>query len=142
MNDIVLAARDAEDLEVVSAKLQDAVAKLGDLVFLKKQHRFAALFNRFKWEAGQNVRVRAGLCVSGVQAVRARNLRQGVPDAVVELLALRFVPAGEGDPAGTVELVFAGGGSMQIDVECLDVALSDVSDEWAARCRPCHDEGE
>jgi hypothetical protein len=140
MSDMVLAARDAEDLDVLSACLQDAVAKLGDLVFLKKQHRFAGLFNRFKWEAGQNVRVRSGLCFNGVMAVRSRNLKLGASEAVVELLTVRFVPKGEGDPAGTVELVFAGNGAILLDVECLDAALSDGGGEWAARGRPRHDD--
>jgi hypothetical protein len=148
MNDRMLAARDAEDLEVLSARLQDAVATLGDLVFLKKQHRFAGLFNRFKWEADKNVRVRSGLCFDGVLSVRSRNLKLGAPEAVVELLAVRFTPktagdpAAAGDPAGTAELVFAGDGAILLDVECLEAALSDESGEWAARGRPCHDDEE
>jgi hypothetical protein len=136
----VLAARDAEDLEVISAKLQDAVARLSDLVFMKKHRRFVGLFNRFKWEAGekQDVRVRSGLNFDGVLAARCRNLRQGAPDAVVELLAIRFAPMPGDAPAGTVELVFAGGGVILLDVECLEAALADDESEWAARGRPCH----
>ena len=63
---LFLAAEDAEDLEIVSARLQDAVAKIKDLVYLPKSRRFAALFNRFKWEEaekrrGPNLRVQTGL---------------------------------------------------------------------------------
>lgn len=138
MSEPVLAARDAEDLDVLSAKLQDAVARLGDLVYLKKQRRFAGLFNRFVWEAGerQNVRVRTGLSFEGVLAARCRNLKQGAPDAVVELLAVRFKPAEA--PAGTVELIFAGDGAIELDVECLEAALADEDGVWAARGRPSH----
>ena len=39
-----LAAEDAEDLDVISARLQDAVAQVQDLVYLPKKKRFAALF--------------------------------------------------------------------------------------------------
>jgi len=46
---MTLAAEDAADLEVISARLQDAVAKVKDLVYLPKRRRFAALFNRFQW---------------------------------------------------------------------------------------------
>ncbi len=143
MSAIVLAACDAEDLQVISAQLQDAVARLGDLVYLKRQRRFAGLFNRFKWEAGEktDLRVRSGLRFEGVMAVRSHNLKQGADDAVVELLDIRFVPKAGEAPAGTVELVFAGGGAICIDVECLEAALSDESGEWAARGRPTHGEG-
>ena len=139
----VLAAQDGEDLQVISARLQDAVARLGDLVYLPKSRRFAALFNRFRWESGErlNLRVRSGLHFDGVLSVKSRNLKRGAPDAVVSLLAIRFTPKDEGDPAGTVELVFAGGGSMMLEVECLDAGLADVSGEWAARGRPSHEDG-
>jgi hypothetical protein len=137
-----LAAEDAEDLEFLSARLQDAVAQVKDLVFLPKKRRFAAIFNRFKWEAGkrQNLRVRSGLHFDSVLAVRSHRVKRGAPDAVVALLAIRFTPKAPDDPAGTVELVFAGGGSIQLDVECIDAGLSDAGNVWAARGRPAHHE--
>jgi hypothetical protein len=142
--DPILAAVDDEDLQVISARLQDAVARLGDLVYLPKQRRFAALFNRFKWESGKrvNLRVRSGLHFDGVLSVKSRNLKRGAPNAVVSLLAVRFAPKAEDDPSGTVELVFAGGGAMMLEVECLDAGLADVSGEWAARGRPEHENEE
>lgn len=140
----ILAAQDAEDLEVISARLQDAVARMKDLVYLPKKHRFVALFNRFKWESGErgDLRIRSGLHFDGVLSVKSKNLKRGAPDAVVSLLAITFTPAGGEDPSGRVELVFAGGGAMQLEVECLDAGLADVSGEWAARGRPSHDEEE
>lgn len=142
MSDIVLAARDAEDLEVISAKLQDAVTKIGDLSFVKKQRHFIGVFNRFRWENGgrTNTRVRSVLHFEGVLAVRCCNMRQGAPEAVVELLAVRFISNGADDPAGSVELTFAGGGILHLDVECLEAALADEGQEWAARGRPQHED--
>lgn len=142
--DPILAAVDAEDLQVISARLQDAVARLGDLVYLPKKRRFVALFNRFKWESGrrENLRVRAGLHFDGVLSVKSHNLKRGAPDAVVSLLAVRFAPKAQDDPSGTVELVFAGGGAMMLEVECLDAGLADVSGDWAARGRPEHENEE
>jgi len=140
-----LAAADADDLQVISARLQDAVARVGDLVWLPKARRFAALFNRFKWETaearkgrGDNLRVRAGLHFDGVLSVKSQNVLRGEPDAVVSLLAIRFAANGGEDPGGAVDLVFAGGGMIQLQVECIDAGLSDVGDEWAARGRPEH----
>jgi hypothetical protein len=140
----MLAAQDAEDLEVISARLQDAVAKMKDLVFLPKKRRFAGLFNRFKWESGQrgDLRIRSGLHFDGVLSVKSKNLKLGAPEGVVSLLTIKFTPAGGEDPSGKVELVFAGGGAILLEVECLDAGLADVSGEWAARGRPSHEEEE
>jgi len=139
---LILAAEDAEDLEIISARLQDAVAALKELVYLPKKRRFAALFNRFKWEDKRrraNLRVRSLLHFDTVLSVKSKGVKRGAPDAVVSLLAVRFTPKGGGDPAGTVELVFAGGGTIRLEVECIDAGLSDVGQEWAARGRPDHD---
>lgn len=139
---LTLAANDAEDLEVISARLQDAVCKIGDLKYLPKSRRFAAMFNRFKWESGQrgNLRIRTGVHFDSVLSVKSKNIKMGAPEAIVSLLAIKFTPAGGEDPAGKVELVFAGGGSICLEVECIDAGLADVGGEWAARGRPSHEE--
>lgn len=140
----ILAAEDAEDLKVISAALQDAVARVRDLVWLPKTRRFAALFNRFKWEAAtgkrsRNLRVRSGLRIDSVLSAKSYKINRGAPDAVLSLLAIRFTPNAPDDPAGVVELDFAGGGIIRLKVECIDAALADMSGPWAARGRPAHD---
>ena len=140
---LTLAAEDAADLEIISARLQDAVALMKDLVYLPKRRRFAALFNRFQWEADRkkgDLRVRAGLHFDGVLSVKSQNLKLGAPEAVVSLLAISFTPKGGEDPGGTVELTFAGGGAMKLEVEVIDAGLTDVSGVWAARGRPEHED--
>ena len=139
-----LAAEDAEDLEIVSARLQDAVAQIKDLVYLPKSRRFAGLFNRFMWEeadrrGGGDLRVQTGLHFDGVLSAKSRNLKSHAPNTVVSLLAIQFTPRGAEDPGGTIELVFAGGGAIRLDVESIDAGLQDVSGEWAARGRPEHE---
>lgn len=141
-----LAAEDAEDLDVISARLQDAVAQVQDVIYLPRRKRFAALFNRFKWEDAakaqsdaDHLRIRAGLHFNHVLAVKSHNIKKGTPDAVISLLAIRFTPRGAEDPSGVVELTFAGGGAIRLEVECVDAELVDISGEWAARGRPEHD---
>jgi hypothetical protein len=142
MNAPTLAAEDAEDLEILSARLQDAVAQVRDLKWLPKAQRFAALFNRFKWESaskrGKGLRVRAGLCFENVRSAKSHNIRRGHPHGVLSLLAIRFVPAGAEEPGGTIELVFSGGGTIRLEVECIAATLSDVSGEWSALGTPTH----
>jgi hypothetical protein len=140
---LTLAAEDAADLEIISARLQDAVAQMKDLVYLPKKRRFAALFNRFVWESDQkkgDLRVRSGLHFEGVLSVQSHKLKRGAPDAVVSLLAIQFTPKGGEDPGGTVELVFAGGGALRLEVEVLDAGLTDIAGPWAAMGRPEHEE--
>ncbi|HUJ02316.1 MAG TPA: DUF2948 family protein [Rhizomicrobium sp.] len=140
MSALVLGAEDADDLQIISARLQDAVARVGDLVWLPKQRRFAGVFNRFKWESGKGLRVRSGLHFDGVLSVKSHNIKRGDADAVVSLLAISFAPKGGEDPGGTVELMFSGGGAIRLDVECIDAGLKDVGGEWAARGRPLHED--
>lgn len=140
---LTLAAEDAADLEVVSARLQDAVAQLKDLVYLPKKRRFAAVFNRFRWEEDErrgDQRVRSGLHFDGVLAVKSSKLKRGAPEGVVSLLAIRYTPKGGEDPGGTIELTFAGGGALKLDVEMIDAGLTDLGGVWAARGRPAHEE--
>ncbi|MFL6690066.1 MAG: DUF2948 family protein [Alphaproteobacteria bacterium] len=139
---LTLAAQDSEDLQIISARLQDAVARLQDLSWLPQARRFAAMFNRFKWESteskGAALRVRTGLCFENVLSAKSHNIRPDNPEAVLSLLAVTFESNGPEDPAGTVELVFSGGGTLRLNVECLECTLSDVSADWAARHRPNH----
>ena len=129
-----LIAQDEEDLKVISAALQDAVAKIGDISF--EHGRLTLVFNRFRWEQGRRERVRAGLQLGGVQAVKSRKLRRDAKSAVVELLALTFEP-GEA-PGGAVVFSFAGGGDLRAEVECVDAALADLSDPWPTPRKPEH----
>jgi hypothetical protein len=143
--ELTLAAEDAEDLEIISARLQDAVTQVKDLVWLPKSRRFACLFNRFKWEEAAetkskvNLRVKSRLYFDDVRSVKSQKLRRDAPDSVLSLLAIRFAPNGQDDPSGIVELVFAGGALIHVDVESINAGLTDVSGDWAARGRPDHE---
>jgi hypothetical protein len=141
MTRLKLAAADAEDLEVLSARVQDAVVKLKDFVWLPKKRRFAVVANRLQWEAGGKTRVRSGLHFDGVLKVQSHKVKLGAGEAVVSVLALKFTPKGDGseDPGGTVEIVLAGGGAIRLDVECIDAELADLTAPWAAIGRPDHE---
>jgi len=133
-----LLAEDADDLAVISAALQDAVAKVGDIGWEPAGRRLTVGFNRFRWEAegGRGERVRTGLQLGGVLGIRSLKLRRDARDAVLELLSLGFEP-GEA-PGGEIVFTFAGGGELRASVECVDVALADVSAPWPTPRRPAH----
>jgi hypothetical protein len=133
-----LRAEDVEDLAVMSAALQDAVGKIGDIRFEAQSRRLTLTLNRYRWEAGGRSRVRAALQLGSVDGVEARRLRRDAPEAVVELLALTFEPDPE-PPGGALILSFAGGGDLKVKVECVDAVLADVSAPWPTPRTPRHE---
>ena len=141
MTRLRLAASDAEDLEILSARLQDAAGKLKDITWLPKKRRFAAVLNRLQWEGGGKTRVRAGLHFDGVLKVQSSKVKLGAGEAVVSLLAITFKPNDGEDPGGVIEIVLAGGGSFRLTVECIDAELADLTGPWAAIGVPDHDNG-
>jgi hypothetical protein len=134
-----LLALDADDLAVISAALQDAVTKIGDIRWERAGRRLTIAFNRYRWEAdgGHGERVRAGLQLGGVLSVKARKLRREAKAAVLELLAMTYEP-GEA-PGGLVTFTFAGGGDLAVSVECVDAALADLSQPWPTPRKPAHE---
>lgn len=137
-------AGDDADLEVVSSCLQDAVAKLGDIIYLPEERRFAFVANRFVWECagtkknGPFARVRVGVHFDDVTSVKYQYLRNDAKDAVVKLLAIRFERGI--DSAGNLILEFSGGGAIRLEVESINGWLRDISDPWRTRARPNHDQ--
>jgi len=136
---VKLAAADAEDLEVMSARLQDAAGKLKNFTWLPRKRRFAAVLNRLQWEAGGKTRIRAGLHFDGVLKVQSHRVKLGAGEAVVSLLAVTFKPNTGEDPGGVIEIVLAGGGAIRLTVECIDAELTDMTGPWAARGTPDHE---
>ncbi|HEY0437904.1 MAG TPA: DUF2948 family protein, partial [Phenylobacterium sp.] len=126
-----------DDLAIISAALQDAVARVGDISFEPKARRLTVALNRYCWECGGGQRVRSGLQLGGVLKLQARKIRRGVRDAVIEVLAVTFEP-GEA-PGGTVTISCAGGGDLRATVECIDAVMADVSDPWATPRSPAHE---
>ena len=145
-----LRAEDARDLAVISACLQDAVTRRRDMAYRRRERRFAAIFNRFRWEreaggdrggAGpgsppRHQRIRTGVHFEGCLAVRSRGLDRMGADAVLSLLAIDCRPGDDG--AAEVVLEFAGGAAILMHLECIDCRLCDMTEPWEARARPDH----
>ena len=137
-----LIALDEEDLAIISAHVQDAVMKVGDLQYLAQEDRFALAMNRFIWEKADGRRKtyerrRTALVFDRVKAVSTNRLRRDQPEAILNLLAIDFEP-GEA-PEGRVTLVFAGGAAIRLDVECVEARLADLGAAWETTVKPDHD---
>lgn len=129
-----LLAEDATDLQIMSAALQDAVMRPVDIRWEKEARRVTIVLSRFCWECG-GTRVMSAMQFGDVEAVKSRRLPRA-PESALELLALDFIETEA--PSGRVVMMFAGGGDLRIDVECLDGVLTDLSDRWPAKMAPSH----
>lgn len=129
-----LLAEDADDLQIISAALQDAILRPVDIVWAREARTVTIALSRFCWECG-GTRVMTAMQFGDVEAVKSRRLPRS-PESALELLAIDFMP-GEA-PGGRVIMMFAGGGDLRIDVECLDAVVTDLSERWPARVAPTH----
>ena len=81
-----LYGRGADDMAVISAHLQDAVAQLGDMAYLADEQRFVLLVNRFCWEEkAAPMRVRSALQLANVTSIRQKKLNLTRREGVVAL---------------------------------------------------------
>lgn len=141
MTDLKLLALDSEDLDVLSAHVQDAVVRVVDMGYARGDRRFALLMNRYDWTSEQprtkGLRKRAGLHFDRVMSVAYAGFDPAAPEGVLNLLALTFMPGPDG-VSGIIEIAFAGGGTVRLSVECLEARLADLGSAWAAAAKPAH----
>ena len=137
-----LLAETAEDLEVISAAIQDSVVKAGNLKYESRRNRFALEINRYRWESGarrgEGERVRSLLAFDGVLNVKTRAVTKVDPEMILSLLQVTFTPADE-PPGGKLTLLFAGDGEIVLEVEVLDATLLDSDYVWPTRRLPSHE---
>jgi hypothetical protein len=156
-----LRARDATDLAVIAACLQDALVRPRDMTFLAGERRFAFVANRFRWEtavaggsgpgdttpaadardaefheAGTEEkaayeRVHCGVCFDRVRAVKTRGLAHGRNPEFLDLLTVHAKD-------GAILLVFAGDVTIRLEVDAIRCHLDDLGEPWPTAWRPDH----
>jgi len=162
-----LRARDAGDLEMIAAILQDALVPLADMKYLPREQRFALMVNRFRWEGAPKERVGKAGSPSGRRPKSgsgpdARFADQDatafervhaalVFDKVLSVKHRGMEAAAKGgvlalltlrlDDA-VVSISFAGGAEIRLEVERLSCHLEDLGEPWPTVWRPQHSESE
>lgn len=141
MDMLKLIALDREDLEIVSAHLQDAVVKIGEVLWRPNEKRLVIALNRFDWEAAVAEapawqRRRAALRFDRVLSCKCRGLDCGAKEQLLNLLAIEFSETDA--PGGVVTLAFSGGGALRLEVECLEAEAVDLGPIWQATACPQH----
>jgi hypothetical protein len=145
MTDLLrLIAFDREDLAVISANLQDALVRVGDMAYLPRTKQFAVILARFDWLAASAddssarrwERCRTGLHFERVFKVSSAGFCQKDENTVLNLLSIEFRETEP--PEGEVRLIFSGGRTLRLEVECLEAEVCDLGLRWKARACPGH----
>jgi len=136
-NLLKLRAQDSEDVQVISAVLQDAIAPACDMQYQSEAKNFVMVVQRLRREtAGAPERICSALTIKGVMAVQTQGIDLRVTDRILDLLAI-MVNAGTDKPFLT--LIFAGDAKIRLEVSDWAAALEDFGEPWPAQCNPCHD---
>ena len=135
-----LRARDADDLRVLSACLQDAILPIGDMTWDREGRRFVMVANRFCWERvddrdGAFDRVNCGVVFETVNAVKLRRIDRQDRGQMLSLLAIDLTP----QPAGVaITLMCADNRDIRLEAAGVAVQLEDFDGPWPTRNRPSH----
>ncbi len=137
-----LIARTEDDLSVVSAHLQDAIANVSEIANLEKNKIFLMQLNRFMWEDVEkgvfrkNKRIRTILKFENVIKVYSKNINQGNKDKFLDFLTIETnkIP----DNNYEMKIVFAGDSIVRIISEVIEVTLDDQGEPWDTKNMPKH----
>ena len=138
-----LIAKTEEDLKIVSAHLQDAIASLSDIANLSKNKIFLMQLNRFMWEDVEkgvfrkNKRIRTVLKFENVINVTSKNINKVKKDIFLDFLTIetKQMP----DKSFEINLIFSGDSIIKIISEVIEVTLDDQGTPWDTKAMPKHE---
>lgn len=132
-----LRARDAEDVQVVSAVLQDALVPVCDMTYRREDQTFVLVAQRLRRESKTvpPERICSAVTFRKVAAVKTHGLDAEDPQGILDLLAL--MPEEGAAGIGTLTLIFAGDVRVRILSEG-DVLVEDFGEAWPVAATPNH----
>lgn len=135
-----LYAETEDGLTVLSAALQDAIAKVGDIRFDAQARTFVVRTSRFMHEKKSAKRVQSGVQFENILSVQGKDIDRSDPQAYLVLLSIDFT-ADKTPPGGEICLKFAGGGEVRLQAEYIEVRLVDYLQERDTDKHPLHPVG-
>lgn len=144
-----LLAQDAEDIQVMAAVLQDAIAPLSDMAYRAAEKSFVMVVQRFCWDGTAREpeelratsedelpvrvfeRVSCALDIEGVESVQTQGIDPDDATAILDLLTLTL----EGP---YLTLIFAGGGKIRLQLQNWRAKLCDFGESWPTTHCPRH----
>ena len=141
-NNLKLIGNNLDDLQVISAYLQDSIVTVRDIVFLKQNMTFVMIVNRFMWEDvekgifRESKRIRCAVKFEEVLKVRSQNINQRNKNKPLEYLAIECSLAF--DKTYEIKIFFAGDSIITIISEAIDVVMHDLGKPWNVKHIPIH----
>jgi len=147
-----LLAQDADDIQVMAAVLQDAIAPVCDMTYRASEKGFVMVVQRFCWDVAPPAeadaappandeaplcvfeRINCALDIEGVEAVQFSGINPNDPAAMLDLLTLSVED-------GFLQFVFAGGGKLRLKLADWRVRLRDFGESWPTTHCPRHGDG-
>jgi hypothetical protein len=129
-----LIARSKEDIQAMSALLQDALLASGDMQFIPADNSFVLLVNRFCWECSAEAPQRrlCGLKIGQVEKVQTKGMQRAAQQ-FYNLLSIAYEEAGN-----YMILTFSGGGALRLQISAINALLHDVAEAHPSFARPEH----
>lgn len=158
-------AESLEDLEILSAMLQDAIVPISEIAWQRGDKRFVLITQRFRWEkvlresaedegpdalgnarsqeqvdadAGPTdwfERVTCALRFENVIAARTNGIDLANRGQMLELLSLHVNDDG-------LDLAFAGDKTIRLSISSLSCHAEDLGEPWPTTLRPDHPDDE
>ena len=144
-NRLKLRAVAAEDVEIMSALLQDGLVAASDLYYQKDAASFVMVINRFCWEQADDTeletqpnRCLCGLKVAHVKRVSQRGLSTGV-NQFYNLLSIKYEETKENEKAvKRLTFTFSDGYGIRLTLEELALIVQDIAEPHPGLARPQH----
>ncbi|MEH6546415.1 MAG: DUF2948 family protein [Sneathiella sp.] len=145
-NGLKLIATDTEELGILSAALEGTITSPGEMSFSRSQRVFTLMGSRFMWEevfrepkaTDKRSRIRSGLLFTDVLSVKSYGISQDFPKEALELLSVLSFE--KENAAAEIRLNFAGGGTVSLDVDCVNASLTDTGEAWSTKHKPQHED--
>ena len=128
---LALNARSQDDMEIISALLQDSISRITNISWQKKKYRFSMFVYRFRWEllpigklgSISFSRVNTVLIFDGVLQVSSLGIKNALANDVLSLLRMDLKSYKDFDE---IKLTFSGNIFIKLRVEFLDIRLKDL----------------
>jgi hypothetical protein len=133
-----LRAVDTEDLAVLAAFLQDAIACVAEMAYLPDERRFVLVVCRFRWErlatdTLESVfeRVSCAISIQDVDEPKYRGFDLKDRNKMMPILTVVYQD-------GAVIITFGGGAALRLGADRLDLRMEDFGLCWPTRAKPAH----
>ena len=138
-----LTGENEEDLNIMSAYLQDSIVLTKDITFLKKNKSFIMMANRFMWEDPEKglfreaKRIRTAIKFANVIKVKSKNIGQKNASEPLDFLAMKSNI--DNDENKKIKIFFAGNSAIFMLLEAIEITMNDLGEPWSVKSIPKHE---